>query len=283
MVAAAMATFSCSDTLSKHLSQSLPALEIAWLRWVGFVILMTPLLVAKRGAPLRSRMPVLQVLRSIALVASTVFFMQGLRDLPLASAAAISFVAPLVVTALSIPLLGEKVGARRWAAVTVGFLGVLLVIQPGTGTFGWAAVFPVLSAVAWAFGMIATRKVGMADGAGVTMTYAAFVGLAALTVLLPFHWVTPTLPEVGLACAMAVASTAAQLLVVLAYRLASASVLAPISYSQLVWSGLLGFFVFGSIPDAATFAGAAVIIGSGLYTAHRERVVARETRAATGQ
>ncbi len=123
--------------------------------------------------------------------------------------------------------------------------------------------------------MILTRKISLIDPPKVTMSYSALGGLAILSTLVPFDWRMPASSQVGLALLMATASTAAQFLVVLAYRYASASLLAPISYSQLVWSGLLGLAVFGNVPDAWTLVGAAVIIGSGVYTAHRERVTSR--------
>jgi drug/metabolite transporter (DMT)-like permease len=275
LVVAAMALFAVSDAISKHLAASLPAIEIAWLRWVGFVLIMSPTILHSRGRVLRSHAPVLQVLRTFGLLGSALFFIAGLAYLPLASASAIAFAAPLLVTALSIPLLGEKVGLRRWLAVGAGLIGVLVVIRPGSGTFGLAALLPLLSAVAWAFGMIVTRKLGGIDHASTTMTYSALVGLAVLTVFVPFEWRNPSASELGFAAAMAVAATAAQFLVVSAYRLARASVLAPVSYSQLLWSGLLGLFAFGNVPDLWTLVGAAIIIGSGIYTAHRERAEAR--------
>ncbi len=275
LVVAAMALFAVSDAISKHLAASLPAVEIAWLRWVGFVLLMSPTILHSRGRALRSRAPGLQILRTFGLLGSALFFIAGLAYLPLASASAIAFAAPLLVTTLSIPLLGEKVGLRRWLAVGAGLLGVLVVIRPGSGTFGLAAILPLLSAVAWAFGMIVTRKLGGLDHASTTMTYSALVGLAVLTVFVPFDWTTPSASELGFAAAMAVAATAAQFLVVSAYRLARASVLAPVSYSQLLWSGLLGLFAFGNVPDLWTLVGAVIIIGSGIYTAHRERAEAR--------
>ncbi len=282
LVLAATAMFSVSDTLAKQLSGSLPAIEITWLRWIGFVLIMSPSIVLSGGRTLRTRAPGLQFLRTLGVLGSAVFFIAGLHYLPIASASAIAFVAPLLVTALSIPFLGEQVGPRRWAAVVVGLIGMLVVIRPGSGTFGLAALLPFLSAVSWAFALIVTRKLGGIDRTSTTMTYSALVGLAALTLAVPFDWVTPSLHHLGLAAAMAIASTAAQFFVVMAYRLGRASVLAPVSYVQLVWAGLLGFLVFGNIPDGWTLIGAGIIMASGIYTAHRERVVARAKRRSAG-
>jgi drug/metabolite transporter (DMT)-like permease len=281
LVIAAMALFSISDALAKYLGAALPALQIAWMRWVGFALIMLPVVVVKGPRLLRSNAPAFQVLRTFGLLGSACFFIAGLHFLPLASAAAIAFAAPLFVTALSVPLLRERVGPRRWAAVLVGLAGVLIVVRPGSGSYGAVALLPLLSAVAWALGMIMTRKIALADGPGTTMAWSAGIGLVVLSAFVPFEWRTPTGDEIGLAAAMAVASTSAQFLIVKAYRLAAVSVLAPISYVQLVWSGLLGFFVFGNAPDGWTVLGSAVIIASGLYTAHRERVRIRQAATIT--
>jgi drug/metabolite transporter (DMT)-like permease len=274
LVLSAMIVFSCSDALAKYLSGSLPALEIAWLRWCGFVLLMLPGMVLSRGRVLRSKVPLLQIVRGLGLLASAGFFITGLRYLPMATATATSFVSPMLVTALSIPLLGEQVGVRRWAAVVVGLVGVLIVVRPGTDAFDPAAIFPLLSALGWAFGVIFTRKSRGADGPMTAMTYTALVGFVVLSCAVPFEWVRPSLHDLGFAALMALASTTAQLLIVLAYHRAPASILAPFSYTQLLWSTALGFLVFGSSPDRWTLAGMAVIVASGLYTAHRERKLA---------
>jgi drug/metabolite transporter (DMT)-like permease len=222
---------------------------------------------------LRSRRSSLQILRALGVLGSSIFFITGLSFLPMAEATAISFASPMIVTALSIPILGEVVGWRRWSAVAVGLLGVLIVVRPGEGAFDPAAIFPLLSAFSWAVALVVTRKMSSADGPLVSLTYAAGVGLLVTSALVPFTWVTPGWREIGLGLVTGGASTVAQWLVVLAFQQAPASVLAPFSYSQLVWSGLLGYGIFGNVPDRWTLAGATVVIASGLYTAHRERTV----------
>jgi drug/metabolite transporter (DMT)-like permease len=274
LMLAALAFFSCSDAASKLMTASLPAVEIAWLRFCVFTLLMLGATVFSGGREaLRSRRPGLQALRALGVMGSSILFIMGLAFLPMAEATAISFVSPLMVTALSIPILGEVVGWRRWSAVAVGLMGVLIVVRPGTGAFDTAAIFPLLSAASWAVALVVTRKMSGADGPLVALTYAATVGLLVTSAIVPFEWVNPGWREIGLALVTGGASTIAQWLVVLAFQKARASVLAPFSYSQLVWSGLLGFLVFGSVPDGWTLIGAAVIIASGLYTAHRERTV----------
>ena len=272
----AMVSFCVSDVVAKSLT--LPSVEIAWLRWVGFVVIMAPLLVASRGTVLKTGSPWAQVLRGLGMVGSAVFFIVGLHRLPMANATATAFAAPLIVTALSIPILGERVGPRRWAATGIGLVGVLIVVRPGTGSFDQASVFPLLSALAWALTIILTRVTSRTDGPMTTMAYGAVVGLVALSLMVPFDWRTPTTAEIGCIALMASASTFGQFLTILAYRGAAASLLVPFSYSQIIWSSLGGALVFGTIPDGPTWLGAAIIVGSGIYTAHRERVRAREAK-----
>ncbi len=274
LILAALAFFSCSDAASKLMTASLPAVEVAWLRYCIFMLLMVGTATATgQVRNLRSKRPVLQTLRALGVLGSSIFFIMGLSFLPMAEATAIAFISPMIVTALSIPLLGEVIGWRRWSAVVVGLVGVVIVIRPGLGAFDAAAIFPVLSAFSWAVALVVTRMMRGSDGPLVALAYAAVVGWLVTSVLVPFTWVTPGWHEIGLGLITGVASTIAQWLVVLAFQQARASVLAPFSYSQLVWSGLLGFFIFGNVPDGWTLIGASVIIASGLYTAHRERTV----------
>ncbi|MGA7072453.1 DMT family transporter [Bradyrhizobium sp.] len=262
-----------SDATSKYLSTTLPSIEIAWIRFLVFAAIMVPAMVP--GSPLfalRTQRPRLQVTRGMALLGSSLLFISGLRFLPIAEASATSFVSPLFVTALSIFFLGEKVGLRRWFATAVGLLGVLIVLRPGTSAFHPAAFFPVVSAFAWACTLILTRKMSGQERTVVTMTYSSIVGFAVLCALVPLVWVTPSWHDILLGLIIGVASTAGQWIVVLAFRYADASVLAPFSYVQLLWVTFLGFVIFGEVPDVWTVVGAAFIVASGLYTAHRERV-----------
>jgi drug/metabolite transporter (DMT)-like permease len=263
----------CSDATSKYLSATLPSIEIAWIRFLIFAVIMIPAMVP--GSPifaLRTTRPLLQVMRGAALLGSSVLFISGLRFLPIAEASATSFVSPLFVTALSIIFLSEKVGLRRWIATAVGLVGVLIVLRPGTSAFHPAAFFPVVSAFAWASCLIMTRQMSGQERAMVTMTYSSIIGFALLCALVPFVWVTPTWHDLLFGTVIGVTSTVGQWIVVLAFRYADASVLAPFSYVQLLWVTALGFVVFGEVPDVWTITGAAFIVASGLYTAHRERV-----------
>ncbi|SHG68806.1 DMT family transporter [Bradyrhizobium erythrophlei] len=262
-----------SDATSKYLSSTLPSIEIAWIRFLVFVLIMVPAMLP--GTPLyalRSRRPGLQLMRAMALLASSLLFISGLRFLPIAEASATSFVSPLFVTALSIFLLGENVGLRRWVATAVGLIGVLIILRPGSSAFHPAAFFPIVSAFAWACTLIMTRMMSGRERTVTTMTWSSVAGLCILSALVPLVWVAPSWHDVLFGILIGVASTAGQWIVVLAFRYADASVLAPFSYTQLLWVSLLGFLIFGEVPDVWTVTGAAIIVASGLYTAHREHI-----------
>jgi drug/metabolite transporter (DMT)-like permease len=273
LIVASTVFLASSDAMAKYLARSLPAAEIAWIRFLVFVLIMLPIVLAPSSAnPMRSTRPLVQVSRGLALLCSSIFFIIGLGYLPIAEAAATAFIAPVFVTGLSIVFLSEKVGLRRWIATIVGLMGVLVVVRPGTSAFHPAVVFPILSALGWAVALVLTRKITSGDRAITTMAFSAITGFLVMSVIVPYYWVEPGWPQILLGIGIGVSSTFGHWIVVLAFRYADASVLAPFSYVQLVWVSLLGFFVFGEVPDAWTLGGAALIIASGVYTAHRERV-----------
>jgi len=262
-----------SDTTSKYLSATLPSVEITWIRFLVFAIIMVPAMVPGTAIySLRTTSVRLQLFRGVALLGSSLFFITGLRYLPIAEASATGFVSPLFVTALSIIFLAEKVGVRRWIATATGLFGVLIILRPGTSAFHMAAFLPIVSAFCWAATLIMTRMMSGREHSSTIMTYSSISGVAILSVLVPFAWVAPTWHDIMFGILVGVASTAGQWIVVLAFRYADASVLAPFSYTQLLWVSILGFLVFGEVPDTWTIVGAGFIVASGLYTAHRERV-----------
>ena len=284
LILASTVFLGASDVTAKYLSATLPSIEIAWIRFLTFALIMSPAMFP--GSPLfalRTERLGLQLMRGAALLGSSLFFISGLRYLPIAEASATGFVAPLFVTALSIFFLSEKVGVRRWLATAVGLMGVLIILRPGTSAFHAAAFFPLVSALAWACTLILTRMMSGREHVLTTMTYSSIAGLCILSVLVPFVWVTPTWHDIAFGVFIGVASTAGQWIVVLAFRYADASVLAPFSYTQLLWVSLLGFLVFGEVPDIWTVTGAVFIVGSGLYTAHRERVRRSQLLAVAGE
>lgn len=262
-----------SDTMAKYLAIRLHAVEIGWLRYFVFILIMCPAVLA--ASPRRALRPArldLQLLRGVTLVGSSILFISAMSFLPIAEATTTSFVSPIFVTALSILFLGEIVGIRRWLATLAGLVGVMIVVRPGTSAFHPAALLAISSALCWACALVATRKITGRDSAVTTMAYSAITGFILLSLSLPFFWVTPTLREVAIGACIGIVATSGHWLVVLAYRYADASVLAPFSYTQLIWATMFGYIIFGDVPDAWTFSGAAIIIASGLYIAHRERV-----------
>ena len=280
LIVLAVSLFSCGDTLAKLLRQTaLSPIEIAWLRYIAFLFYAVAMAARTGTLRVRPRRPKLQLLRSLCVVGSAVLFIMALGFLPIADATAINFVSPAFITALSIVFLREQVGIRRWAAVLIGLIGVLIVIRPGAGAFQMAAILPLASAACWAGAIIITRHMGAADRAETTLLCSAVVGFLVLSVAVVFAFAPPSLGEVALAMVMGVCSATAQYLIIMAYRMMPASLLAPFSYVQILTSTALGFVVFGALPDHATFLGAAVIIASGLYTAHRERVRMRAQNA----
>jgi drug/metabolite transporter (DMT)-like permease len=284
LILASTVFLGASDVTAKYLSTTLPSIEIAWIRFLVFALIMFPAMMP--GSPLyalRSHRPGLQMMRGVTLLASSLLFISGLRYLPIAEASATGFVSPLFVTALSIVFLGEKVGVRRWLATAVGLIGVLIILRPGTGAFHPAAFFPIVSALAWAGTLIMTRMMSGSELAVTTMTYSSIVGVCVLSALVPFVWVAPSWQNILLGVFIGMASTAGQWIVVLAFRYADASVLAPFSYTQLLSVSVLGFVIFGELPDIWTVTGAAFIVASGLYTAHRERVRRSQLLALPGE
>jgi drug/metabolite transporter (DMT)-like permease len=275
LVLLAVSLFSVMDALSKLLAARLDPIEVVWGRYLAILVLLAPL-VLRRPLLLATARPKLQLLRGVAVFGAAVLFIAGLQHLALADATAIGFASPLMVTALSIPLLGERVGVRRWSAVAAGFAGVLVVIRPGTGAIGAAALWPLSSAACWALGIVLTRRMAGADAALTTLTHSTLVGLALSSLALPLVWQQASLMDGAIMAAMGVLSASGQYLFIAGLTRGAASLLAPFSYSQMIWSTLMGYLVFGAVPVAWTWCGAVIIVGSGVYIAHRERLRARQ-------
>ncbi|HWX04262.1 MAG TPA: DMT family transporter, partial [Bradyrhizobium sp.] len=193
LILASTVFLGASDVTAKYLSTSLPSIEIAWIRFLVFALIMVPAMVP--GSPvfaLRTPRPGLQLMRGVALLSSSLLFISGLRFLPIAEASATGFVSPLFVTALSIIFLSERVGLRRWLATAIGLIGVVIILRPGTSAFHPAAFFPLVSALAWACTLIMTRMMSGKELATTTMTYSSIAGVCILSALVPAVWVTPS-------------------------------------------------------------------------------------------
>ncbi len=264
--------FVSMDATAKYLSQSYPVQQVVWARYVFHVLVVGLALNVRMPRLLRSRRLGLQLLRSLLLVGTTGCFFLALSLMPLADASAMMLVAPLFVTGLSVPLLGEPVGIRRWCAVLVGFLGALLILRPGAGVFDWWALLPLLAASLYALYQIATRVLAHSDAPETTILYTGLVGALVASAVVPWDWQSPDAAGWAVMAAVGTLGGASQFALIKAFQNAPAAVVSPFGYSNMVWATLYGLFVFGDFPDAATLVGAAVLIASGLYVWYRERV-----------
>ncbi|PLX36161.1 MAG: EamA/RhaT family transporter [Hyphomicrobiales bacterium] len=269
------------DAIAKYLGQTVPPLEVALSRFVfQGVFAVAVAVILGRSLTLFPRRLGLHILRGAFIAAATLFFFTAVKTLPIADAIAIFFVEPMILTMLSALFLGESVGPRRWAAVAVGFVGALFIIRPGAGVFGLAGLLPIGAATCFAFYLILTRKLSGTASILSLMTLGAIYGSALLgtalfaTTMLAVPgaiFLMPDTTQLGLMVVIGGISFGAHFLVVLAFTRAPAVVLAPLNYLEIVAATALGFFVFGDLPDAMTWIGIALIVGSGLYIAHRER------------
>ena len=261
------------DAVSKWLVASLHVGEI--MAWRGLFALPLVLLLVRlerdRWETLRSRAPRQSALRAVLAFFTAVLVVLSYKVMPLADAMAIIFVSPLLVTALSAVLLKEPVGWRRWLAACAGFAGALLIAGPSFDTIGMWALTPVAAALASALSDIATRRLGRIDtGPSIlfwTLVVATLGGFASVPV---FGWSTPSPTEWALLLAAAVLLLLAYRLNIAAYTLASGAIVAPLRYLAVVWGGVIGYLVWGHVPDARAVAGAVLVMGAGLYIWRRE-------------
>ena len=281
LMVASMVIFTLLDAAAKHLVQTLPPAVAVFGRYlVAFVL--SVLVIMRKGGPqlMATRYPALQALRGVMLMAATMLNFIAIMYLQLAQTAAIFFTIPLWVCALSVPILGEHVGLRRWIAVAVGFMGVLVIMRPGSDSFHWAMLLSIASSFCGAIYNIVTRKVGGRDRAETSLFYVGLVGAAAGAVPLPFVWQTPQGMQWLLLGFIGLVGTIGHFMLIQAHRLAPASVLAPFMYTQIVWMILVGYLFFGDVPDFWTLAGAAIVVASGLFVfageARGQRVDLRE-------
>jgi drug/metabolite transporter (DMT)-like permease len=274
LMCGAVLSFAFLDVSAKYLNGYMDTLQVVWARYTGaFVLALFIFNPVSRPGLMRTQRPVLQLVRSALLLGSTIANFIAFRYLQLDQALAILFSTPFMVAILAGPILGEWIGWRRWLAILVGFAGVLLVTRPGAGGVHWAALYSVASAVFYALYIVATRVLSRSDPSDTTLFYSNLVGAVAMLPVLPFVWQTPDDPFVIFLMAVFGAfGSFGHYLLIVAHRLAPASVLAPFMYTQLVWATGFGYFVFGDVPNRWTLAGAAVVIASGLYLLHRERV-----------
>lgn len=272
LMCATMVFYAALDTTAKWLGVHLPLLQIVWARYVGATLI--ALVVGnpfKAPYRLRSNGLRLQLIRSGFLFGSTVVNFTALHYLQLSETTAINFALPFAVALAAGPVLGEWVGPQRLAAIVLGFVGVLVVVQPWTGRVHPAMLLSIANVGFGAGYNMLTRLVAQRDPARTTLIYSTLSGAVLLTPLVPFVWLAPPSAAVwaGLV-GIGTIGAAAHYLVILAHARAPASILAPFSYTQLIWTVLLGYVLFGDVPHGSTVLGAGIVVASGLYLWHRE-------------
>lgn len=284
LMALAFLSLSMCDTLAKLSTSELHPLQVAWTRQLALVAGVLIALPIRGGGLLRTNRPGLQVVRGVLALLSATCFISGVKYVPLVVAVAITFLAPFVVTAFSGLFLGEKVGPRRWTAVIIGFLAVMIILRPGLGAFHPAGFLIVGAATFFALRQLLSRKLASYDGTGTTIAYTALISSGALSVSLPFVWQTPhSATQIAGLAGMAILAATGETLLVTALKVGEAAVLAPVQYTLIIWSTLWGWLVFNELPDIWTGVGATIIILTGLYVFHRERTLAKRTRLSLRQ
>ena len=270
------------DTTAKYLVRDHALFLVVWARYVGQMLVVTPFVWHRAGPGFwRTRNLRMQLVRSAFLLAATVCFFAGLRYLPLAEASAITFLAPIFIVVLSLPVLGERPTRARWIASLTGFAGILMLLRPGSSILHPAVLLLIGTAVCNAFYQLLTRKLP-GDSAHTTLFYSALMGAVGLTLALPLGLDgAPALSwrEAGLLLLLGLFAGLAHWLIITAFLIVPASLLTPFTYLQMIWATLFGWLVFGQLPDGWSAIGMAIIVGSGLLLALQERRRARIARS----
>lgn len=268
----ATAVFATMDAIGKGLMQRHDPFQVVWARYAAQAVIVALIVSPRIGRVIRTARPGLQAIRSALLFMATLCGFFAFSVMPLADVTAIFQTAPLAITALAALVLREPVGPRRWAGVTVGFLGALIIVRPGAEVFQPAALLPMLGALFFAGYSIATRFLGRDESWWTTFLYTAMLGALIASVFVPLVWVTPTWADAGLMALMGAVGSVGQFLLIAAFNTAPASAIAPFTYAGLIFATLWGYLFFGDAPDGWTATGAAVIVGSGVYVWRRERM-----------
>ena len=259
------------DGFAKYLSSTLPVLQITWSRYFFTVLITLPvMLIFFRKNLTWTEQPKLQLIRGLILFCANILFFYSISIISLAKALTLAFIAPLIVTALSPFLLGEKVGFRRWAAVVTGFVGSLIVIRPGFVELNLASIAALGTGVLYGFYLIITRKLHDADNPLLTLLLTGIVGAILGTMIMPTVWVQPTITEWYMMFAIGFFASIGHLFLILSLKYADASKLAPFSYFEIVTNLIIGYFFFNHFPDYWHFFGLFIIITSGIYIFRRE-------------
>ncbi len=285
LMAVAVPLFALMDAGLKLLSPHYPPLQLAALRGLASLPFILVWVMATVGLPalLKARWS-MHLLRAVLGIAMMAGFVYGLRTLPLTTTYAITYVAPLLVTAFAVPVLGEKVGPRRWTAIGIGLLGVLVILRPsGEGVFTGAGLAVLLAACCWAASALTVRILARTDSAqAMVFWFMAMMGMGA-ALLAVKQWLPIRAEHLWIVAGVGLTGSLAQVALTEAFRRGEASLVAPLEYTSLVWAVLLDVTLWGVLPDAVTWVGAGIIVASGLYLLRREHVQAESQASAAMQ
>ncbi|NDR56904.1 DMT family transporter [Pseudoruegeria sp. M32A2M] len=283
LLAFGFALMATVDMIAKYLSQTVHPFQIVWFRQIGLLVVAVTFLALKGPGLLRTTRPVLQVVRGSTAVFSALCFITAISFVPIADATAVTFVAPLMATAMGALFLREPVGRRRWTAVFLGFVGALIVIRPGFGVFHPAIGLVAVAAAFFAIRQILSRVIAATDRTSTTIVYTGLTSFVLLSMLQPFVWQWPQDGRmILLLVVMAVCAAVSEILVIRAFEVAQVAVVAPMHYSIMIWATLYGWLIFGQLPDGWTWAGTALIFATGIFLIYRERLAARRITARRG-
>lgn len=274
LMVSAIGFFVLMDSIAKYLSQWYPVPGIVWARYlINLAILLAWFAVRGELKRIRPVRPGIQLARGLLLASATFLYFTSLKVLPLADAAAIGFVLPLFVAVLAVPMLGERLEMSRALAILVGLAGALIIVRPGSEVFTWYALLPVAMAACNALYQILTRKVAGIEHPLTSLVWGAIVGSVLLSLVAPFHWKTPeSVWHWALLGIIGLLASIGHYLLIRAYDYANATLLAPYTYTMMIWAVLLGFLLFGHLPDGWSVAGMGVIVVSGMFLATRQRL-----------
>lgn len=266
-----MFMFSAVDTQAKFLTSTLHPVQIIWLRQLGLLVGVLILLYMKGPTVLKTAQPLLQVSRGVLAICSALLFVFGIRHAELADAVAVSFVAPFFLTILGAFALGEKVGVKRWIAVMVGFIGVIIIIRPGTDSVHPSVILVVFAAFFFALRQVMGRILADTDKTSTTVAYTAIVGSLLISLPLPFVWKNPeSAQQILIIFSMTAMAAVGEVMVIKSLEVAEAAVVAPIHYTLIIWGTFYGYIVFNQLPDLWTWVGTTIIVSAGLFTFYRQ-------------
>ena len=259
------------DAFAKHLSSSMDVLQITWARYFFTVVFtLSLMLLFYRKTLVWSKEPTLQLIRGLIFVFSTYLFFYAISEISLPKALTLAFVAPICVTALSPFFLNEKVGLKRWTAVSMGFIGTLIVIRPGFIEFNLATFAALGNGICYGFYLIITRKLSTSDNSLLTLLFSGVVGTIIISLFMPSVWVNPSVNQWIMMALIGFIASIAHLFIILSLKYADASKLAPLGYTEIITNIIISYYFFYELPDNWTYLGLFIIVLSGLYIYHRE-------------